>query len=146
MKGSLTPFWIPVKGNSMYPLIVDQDSVLIVPILAEAISLGDILLFKNHDTNELTLHRLIDFPLITKGDYSLLTESNQPVNLLGKAIECNHHNNFFNLSALKKTFCYLSAKRNGEKSKIERSLALVGLMIFSSVLKFYNAKTTSSHT
>ncbi|MEM1542215.1 MAG: signal peptidase I [Ignisphaera sp.] len=69
-----------VKGISMYPLLRENDIVIIVP--SKDISLGDVIVFKN-DRNEFVIHRTIaiatcsdgDIVYITKGDNNIYVDS-----------------------------------------------------------------------
>lgn len=108
-------FWTTLNGHSMSPLLRDLDKVLIEPVAPSALKCGDIVLFLDLDSRELTLHRLISSSFDTKGDYSLYLEANSQDAFIGKAIgfsrddfyrELPAHGSFFN-----KCFIFLSKLR-----------------------------------
>jgi hypothetical protein len=70
----------------MSPCISNGEEVLIKSCALSEVSLGEVVLFIDKNSHELTLHRLIEKPFRTKGDNSYFYEENTPDSFLGKAV------------------------------------------------------------
>lgn len=147
MKGSREDFWIKLNGNSMMPLLSDQDDVLIRPI-GQDISPGDIILFQDSSSKELTLHRLIEKPFRTKGDFSLCSEINTIESCLGTAIAYRRNNSYRLLPSSNSFFAktFTKACKLRLKGCFLRKLARVILVILTMLFEIYSEKTKSSHS
>lgn len=140
-------FWVKYNGLSMSPLLKDQDVVLISALNKEDMKCGDILLFLDQTTKELTLHRLIDFPFQTKGDISLYAEMNPLDSCLGKAIGFKRGLFYRNLPSQNSIYneSYLCFSKLRMKGAIYRKLAHLFLLILTKLFEFCNEKTTLDH-
>lgn len=141
---NIEKFWIKLNGQSMYPLLHDQDEILIAQVERDELELGDIVLFKDQGSKELTVHRFIEKPFITKGDYSLASESNPQETLLGVAVAYKRSDVVRNLSGFKKIFVFFSKLRMS--NYLMRKIGLLGLFILTILLGFYNAISKLDHT
>ena len=137
-------FWIRLNGQSMSPLLLDQDEILIEPTTFEKIKCGDIVLFKDAASTELTVHRLVAFPFYTKGDYSLIGETNHVGCFLGLAIGYKRGDQFRKISEHSNLFLFFSKLRM--KNYVVRKVGLMGLIVLATFFEFYSAKTKSDHT
>lgn len=137
-------FWITLNGQSMSPLLQQQDEILIEPISLEKIKLGDIILFQDKESSELTIHRLIAFPFTTKGDFSLMSEENCSDCYLGRAVGFKRKDRFRELSYNQKAFLTCSILRMS--NFIMRKVGLFGLIYLTTFFEFYNAISKSDHT
>ena len=135
-------FWINLNGHSMYPTLLDQDEILIKSIKISELQLGDIVLFIDKDSRELTLHRLIGFPLITKGDFSHFLETNTEDLFLGKAVSCKRGLQMIGLTNNKWLLIFSKLRL---KNRVLRYTGLIGLHLISMFSQFYNAKTKLDH-
>jgi hypothetical protein len=143
----MNEYWINYVGPSMSPLLQTNDQVLIEPIEATQLQCGDIILFLDQSSRELTLHRLIELPLQTKGDFSLGSEYVATDSILGRAIGFERldyfrkfpiHNSKFN-----KLYLFLSKKRM--EGRASRRMALVMLFILTKVFELCSDKTKLNH-
>jgi signal peptidase I len=144
MNEKLESFWIKLNGQSMTPMLLDQDLICIAPIRFDELKLGDIVLFKDQQSNELTIHRFINYPFTTKGDFSCVCEINPPNCLLGRAIAYRRADIVRNLIAFNNIFLFFSKLRMS--NYVIRKIGLIGLIISTFVFELYNAKTKSDHT
>jgi signal peptidase I len=144
MNEKLDSFWIKLNGQSMSPLLQDQDLICINPIRYDELKLGDIVLFKDQQSNELTIHRFVNYPFTTKGDFSCVGETNLPNCLLGCAVAYRRTDIVRNLTAFNSLYCFFSKLRMS--NYVIRKIGLIGLIILTNVLELYNAKTKSDHT
>lgn len=79
---------LKITGDSMYPIICSGDMVLIDLEVSEY-GLGDILFFKDSQSQELTVHRLVDCKaFLTKGDNSYHFDGDHK-NIIGRVIAVN---------------------------------------------------------
>lgn len=79
---------LTITGESMSP-IIQSDDKLLVDLAVKEFSLGDILLFKDTQNQELTVHRLVNAKsFITKGDNSYCFDGENR-NIIGKVISVN---------------------------------------------------------
>lgn len=123
----MSNFNIPIKGNSMSPLLLEGDEVVFSK--DKTFGIGDIILFRD-DSKEYVAHRVISTsPLITKGDFSICHESIDISQIFGKAITIRKRKVDISLigkSPWMKLFSFLSSFRTKE-SKLLRvsSLALL---------------------
>ncbi len=146
----MTKYWIKLNGHSMYPLLRDSDEVLIEPIANEQLKHGDVILFLDQSTKELTLHRLIEFSMTTmttKGDFSLNTEENLAEGQLGKAIGFKR-GGFYRVlpaadSILGRLFLYFSLQRG--KGFFKRKMARILLIVLTKVFEVCSDKTRLNH-
>lgn len=140
-------FWIKLQGDSMSPLIKNGDEVLIRNIAKNEVVPGDVVYFKNQDTKELTLHRLIELPMVTKGDYSILSESNSSNVLIGKATKVKSGKLICALpsanSLWMRAFLGLSLLR---KNKFVRKPSRAIMIAMSCIFWRYNGKPTTGHS
>lgn len=143
----MNKFWIDLKGKSMSPLLLENDRILIEPIAVEALSVGDILLFIDQHSKEITLHRLIEHPNKTKGDLSLLVEVFDPNTFLGKAVGFMRRDIYHSLPIDGSYFnlIFLKMSKLRMKGFFIRKMAYVMLLIFARFFLFYNGKTKLSH-
>jgi signal peptidase I len=137
MKTTEKSFWIKLNGNSMSPLLHDQDNIFIAFVSYDQIKIGDIVLFKDHAIGELTLHRIIDFPFKTKGDFSLLHEENSIEFLLGKAMGFSRDKKYRSLDKFNNLFTLFSKLRN--ENYFVRKIGLIGLHFMTIIFEFYSA-------
>lgn len=140
-------YWITLKGQSMSPLLHDLDQVLITPIILENLKCGDIVLFIDQSSKELTLHRLINFPFCTKGDFSLCFENNPSESFLGKAIGFRRDNIYrvFPSHGSLMNRCYMFFSIYRMKGFFLRKWAYVFLVILTMVFEFCSEKTKLDH-
>ncbi len=140
-------FWIKLDGDSMSPLIEHGDEIFIQNVVAGEVLAGDIVYFKDQATGELTLHRLIELPMVTKGDYSILSESNSSNVLIGKATKVKSGKLICVLpsanSIWMKAFLRLSLLR---KNKIVSKLSRAIMIAMSYIFWRYNGKPTTGHS
>lgn len=137
-------FWIVLKGNSMSPLLINGDELLIESINLERIRVGDLVLFKDRNSSELTIHRLIARPFITKGDYGLLSENNPVDHYLGRAIAYKRKNKIKSLLYSQTIPLFFAKLRMG--NYFIRKVGLLGLIFFKIYFVFYSAITKLDHT
>lgn len=135
-------FWTTLNGHSMYPSLHDQDEILIQSIKMHELVLGDIVLFIDKDSRELTLHRLVDFPLKTKGDFSHICENNSEDFILGKGICYKRGLSTFAITNNKWVLVF---SRMRLKNRIFRYVGLMGLFLISYFSRLYSAKTKLDH-
>lgn len=143
----MNKFWIDLKGKSMSPLLLENDRILIESIAVEAVSVGDILLFIDQQSKEITLHRLIELPNKTKGDLSLLVEVFDPSTFLGKAVGFMRRDIYQSLPIDGSYFnlIFLKMSKLRMKGFFIRKMAYVMLLIFARFFLFYNGKTKLNH-
>jgi hypothetical protein len=80
---------IKLTGNSMSPFIKDGDTLTWYD-KADSISIGDILIFHDQSTEEITCHRIVALdPIQTKGDNSYYLDAPLSTPPLGKVIALN---------------------------------------------------------
>ena len=143
----MNKFLIKLNGLSMTPLLCDQDEIQIESLNISDLKYGDIVLFLDQSSKKLTIHRLIDFPLKTKGDFSLLAEENSIDSCLGKATGIRRGNVYWDLpcsnSLFNTLFLFLSEMRM--KGYFLRKLALALMIILTKVFVFCSDKTISNH-
>ena len=130
-------FWIKLCGHSMSPILKDQDNIFIKPIKPDELNIGDVILFIDQESRELTLHRLIGFPLITKGDYSLIYESNPIENLIGKALAFEREACLY---PVLNSRLLLACSKLRLSNKAGRFLGLIGFLIYSAITKLSRNK------
>lgn len=136
-------FWIRFNGYSMSPLLHDYDELLIEPLDLNQVSCGEIVLFKDFNSQELTVHRLMELPFKTKGDFSLQYEENPSYTYIGRVIAFRRSDVYFQLSQnrlLQKMFLFFSKMRT--QNKLIRKIGLAGLFILVKTFSVYSAKTT----
>lgn len=80
----MNSFWITFNGKSMHPFLRDEDELFVTE--ASSWKTGDIVLYKDRASGELTVHRIISDNLQTKGDFSLCLDGNTPEDFLGKVM------------------------------------------------------------
>lgn len=140
-------YWIPLSGHSMGPFLKNADNILIEQVLIESLDRGDIILFLDQQSKELTLHRLVQFPLKTKGDFSLSFEDNPQGNFIGKAIGYNRDGHYRQLPGsgfrFNKIVLYFSKKRT--KGYFVRKYAFTCLFILAKVFEFCSGKARICH-
>ncbi len=141
--GSMKKFWINYLGQSMSPLLQDDDQILIESINPDQLNYGDVVLFLDQQSRELTLHRLIEFPLQTKGDFSLAYEANANEALLGRAIGFERKDYFrkFPASHSRFTKVFLLLSKLRMQGRTSRRIALGMLFILTKIFQFYSDKT-----
>lgn len=139
----LEKFAIKLNGQSMTPLLNDQDEILFQPSAFEQIKCGDIVLLWDRKSSELLVHRLIAFPLQTKGDYSLISENNSQDCYLGKAIGFKRGNTYRKFPDSQIVFLFFSKLRM--KNFVIRKIGLLGLILSAIFFEFYSAKTKLDH-
>jgi hypothetical protein len=141
-------FWINHKGISMSPLLKEGDTILIDPKVPGDFQCGDIILFMDHSSKELTLHRLIAKPMKTKGDLSLYAEMNSEENCFGKAIGFKRGNIYNALSPNDSIFCklFLYFSKLRMKGLFFRKFGRLCLIILTKVFEFCSEKTTLNHS
>ncbi|RPJ74720.1 MAG: hypothetical protein EHM20_10145 [Alphaproteobacteria bacterium] len=143
----MNKYWIKFNGQSMSPLLRDNDEILIEPVGDEALKIGDVILFLDQSSKELTLHRLMALPLTTKGDFSLSSEVNPLNSHLGKALGFKRQGIYRALpgaeSLFGKLFLYFSKQR--AKGFFKRKMALVALVILTKTFEVCSEKTNSNH-
>lgn len=139
MIGNKENFLIKLNGKSMAPLLHEQDEVIIKPISIDQIKCGDIVLFKDESSGELIVHRLIEFPFKTKGDYSITFEKNKVDSFLGLAVGVVRGDHTIAIPVKQKHFLFFSKLRLG--NYFTRKVGLIGLIISATFFEFYNAKT-----
>ena len=83
-----------IHGNSMWPTFNDGDKVFIRSITNQELQIGDILFYKDDQTQEYTIHRLTHTDT-TKGDNSLDYDSAQTTSPLGIAVGYQHNQDIF---------------------------------------------------
>lgn len=138
-------FWIPYNGKSMSPLLKDRDQILIESVTLSELKQGDIILFLDKESHELTLHRIIELPFQTKGDFSLLLDSDSREGFLGRAL--GYERKYFyrkfpeHHSLFQKYFVLFSKGRM--KGFFTRKLSLIQLMLLTSVFELLCEKTRS---
>jgi len=140
MINSSEKFWINLSGNSMFPVLRDQDQVLIDPVPYEKLFLGDVILIRDFYSSELVIHRLIEFPMKTKGDFSLVCETNPPDAYLGRACGYLRSDIIKDLPNYHGLYLFFSKMRMS--NYFTRKIALLGLLLTTVFWKFYSAKTT----
>ena len=140
----MNDFWIRLNGSSMFPLLQDQNEILITATKYENLKLGDVILFIDGNSHELTVHRLAKLPMITKGDNSRYMESNSKESYLGKAIYFKDKNGVYPICS-SKYLLKISLMRSSENMIIRR-MSFFCLLVISIFLKLYNAKTKLSHS
>lgn len=144
----LNKFWITLNGLSMSPLLKDQDEIHIAPVKSEELKIGDVLLFFDQHDRALTLHRLIELPMKTKGDFSLYAEENSVDSCLGKAIGFSRDQFYRELpgnnSLFTSWYLFMSKLRmkGGYRSKVAHLLLLISAKVF----ELCSAKTMSDHS
>lgn len=132
----------------MSPLILANDEILIQEIQKADLFVGNIVLFLDQGSKELTLHRLINKPFTTKGDYSLLSETNPEENILGLAIGYRRGNFYRELPLQNSLFSkfYLMFSRMRVKEHWGNKLAKLILIFLTKYFEFYNGKTKLDHS
>ena len=140
-------FWINHKGLSMSPLLLEGDIILIEQKVPGDFSRGEIILFMDQTSKELTLHRLIEKPFRTKGDLSLCAETNSIDSYFGKAIGYKRGNFYKQLPDNNSFFCrfYLNFSKLRMNGFIMRKLGRVGLIILTKVFESCSEKTMLNH-
>lgn len=140
-------FWINHKGLSMSPLLKDGDKILIDQNAIEDLKCGDIILFLDQSSKELTLHRLIDFPLKTKGDLNLCAEMNPLESCLGKAVGYRRNELYKTLPIADSTMskCYLYLSKLRLKGFFLRKSSRYLLFVVTFIFEFYSEKTKLDH-
>ena len=109
------PVRMKVKGNSMYPIIKNEDTVTIRPLKNYTLELGDIGAFIDSDSQNLIIHRVIrkfGNAYLTKGDFNLYPDKKMPYDSAnGYITQIGNHSNLSNMSIrkpYKKIFALLS--------------------------------------
>lgn len=140
-------FWSSLKGHSMSPSLLDQDEVLIEEVSYANLQLGDVVLFLDQESREVTLHRLIEFPFTTKGDLSLLSEKNPKEALIGKCLGFFRKGFYQKLPASDSLTGWLliTLSRSRLRGALTRKLAMVGLIVLSKVREVCSDKTRLDH-
>ena len=137
-------FNIPIKGNSMSPLLIEGDEIIFEK--QENIELGDIVLFKD-ESSEYVAHRVISLsPLRTKGDNSICSETILNSQIFGKAVAIRKHRTDISLtgkSPWMKTFSYISILR--EKSKLFRIVSVVLLHLLTITFQIIYSRPKKHH-
>lgn len=92
-----------VKGNSMYPVIRDDDLVLVRETEPELLRRGNIIVYYHDERGEYLIHRLVrkgdDGILYLRGDgYNLSVELTMTSSVIGKAVGFVRQNRFNPLS------------------------------------------------
>ena len=129
----------------MSPTILSGDEVLIKSCSIDDVRIGEVTLFIDQNSKELTLHRLIELPLQTKGDNSYFFENNLIESFLGKAILIKKNNQFYEIPTSQK-IVYLSKKSLHQNKNISfffKSILRVSLYIFRIVCKSSKQKNIS---
>lgn len=141
-------FWIKLNGESMGPLLLDADEVVIEEVPFSSAKRGDVVLFLDQKSRELTLHRLIDFPFITKGDFSWCAEENPKEAFIGKAIGFSRHGAYRKLPASGSIMGLftLTLSRHRMRGFVGRKMALIGLIFLSKIYAICSDKTRVDHS
>lgn len=128
-----------VKGRSMFPLLQENDLVIILPSNRD-ISLGDIIVFKN-DRNEYVIHRVIAIAdcidgsrvYVTKGDNNIHVDS---IEIFGIAFKTSKTCNLKYISILEGFESYVrqvyydnTIKGIPEDRILGKALTLFGMLI-----------------
>lgn len=141
-------FWINLKGKSMSPLLRENDQILIESTEIENLKCGEVILYFDPLSNELTLHRLIEIPLKTKGDLNLASENISRDSYFGRAIGFKRDLYYRTLpsreSVLNNLFLFCSKLRT--KGFIQRKIAHLLLIIIARVFLSCSEKTRLSHS
>lgn len=83
------PFWIPVWGNSMKPLLQDGDRVRVIPSASASgrtVSIGSLVLFSDNENGHLVVHRVVGIGrnvFYESGDRNLKTGQVSKSDILG---------------------------------------------------------------
>jgi hypothetical protein len=143
----MNKFWIELNGKSMSPLLRHQDTVLIEPASIESLKYGDIILYFDQSCKELTLHRLIGFPMKTKGDLSLIAEFPLFDSSFGKAIGFKREKFYRKLPLQNSIFTtlYLIFSKLRMKGFFQRKVARVFLLILTITFELCSEKTKLDH-
>lgn len=121
------------------------DEVLIKSCALDEVCIGEVALFIDQNSKELTLHRLIESPLRTKGDNSYFFENNLIESFLGKAILIKTNDQFYEIPTFK-GIVYLSKKSLHQNKNISfffKSVLRILLYIFRIACKSSKQKNTS---
>ena len=130
----------------MSPFIKDGDEVFIEDVSPENVRIGEVLYFKDHASNELTLHRLVKRPLHTKGDYSLACENNSSERLIGKAMIIKRGNVLCHVPMARSLWTKLFIKFSKQRaSKLLRKPSRVAMVILAFFYWQYYGKSIQDH-
>lgn len=135
----MNSFWISFSGKSMHPFLRDHDELFVTP--ASRWKKGDIVLYKDKISGELTVHRIVTDNFQTKGDYSLCLDQNSPDEFLGKVSAFKRNGQYFSLEKTERVaalIAFFSLLRL--KGPLLRKIGLAGLIFLSF------CKTSADHT
>lgn len=119
-------FWIPFSGMSMHPFLKDKDELLVSETCEWKV--GDLVLYRDKESRELTVHRIISSSLQTKGDYSLCLDQNSPEDFLGKVTAFKRNGVLFSLENSRSQATMLAFfSRLRLKGWVLRKIGLMGL-------------------
>jgi hypothetical protein len=132
-------------GPSMWPTFKEGDIVLMSTEFT-SLEIGDLVLFKDVETAEITLHRIVtESPIRTKGDFSLSLDFHSPIPfalVIGLKRAGVNYRWGRRGQTLKKIMASLSKKRLS--SVLVRRLALVGIY-FLTIFSFLICDKSKDH-
>jgi signal peptidase I len=117
------------KGKSMYPTLQSGDELFVSPELS-SLEVGDIVIYKDAESNELIAHRVVrNNPIMTKGDRAQFIDQSFP--LLYKVIGIKDQCPWKNGQPLKKAIAKLSLLNDKHHLRAIRLISIMGIYIFS---------------
>lgn len=119
-------------GKSMHPFIRERDVVVLEEITSDSLKVGDVILYYHAETNELTLHRLVEF-WKTKGDWTDQIEVINPQSIIGRLVSIKRSNYQYYLPQIK----FLSIKN--------LRMRKLCLLIFARIFFWFCEKTSTRH-
>ncbi len=131
----------------MSPSICDGDEVLVQSCSMIEVEKGEVVLFLDQGSKELTFHRLIDFPFVTKGDNTFFHEENSPDSFLGKLVVIKRDNCFYKLpkGRIINYLSKMSLNSNKILARIFKNLLKFQLYFCRSFYKLPKSKNISEH-
>lgn len=95
------PIWFSAKGHSMFPFVIDGDTIMVSPYLDIPPEVGDIVAFLDSVTGNLIVHRIISLSrnqFITKGDSCFRMDTPQPIStILGFVSKVKSHKRIWSI-------------------------------------------------
>lgn len=129
-------------------MLRENDQILIESNDIENLKCGEIILYFDPLSNELTLHRLMEFPLKTKGDLNFASENISRDSYFGRAIGYKRDLYYRALpsseSLFNRLFLFCSTLR--AKGFFQQKIAHLLLIIVARVFLSYSEKTRLSHS